>query len=627
MTVSDRASGPALFRYVDSPLFAAKPFVVQDDECLTYGTMRELMERTARLFAERGISSGDRIVICSESDFAVIVLYLSAMRVGVTPALIDPSSSAEEAVALVRAARARALFLDDRLADMVQLSSEMLPDGRIIRIGRGRFSPTVPETASIAADVSGYPEILRSLGPGVPLPASVPASTSAFILFTSGTTSRPKGVEVSLGAVTAHMETMHRQYGYGEQSVVINDLPLHHSDGINHGPVNIMAAGGTLYRTGAFSVQKLPRILNMIASQNVTHMITVPTVLALICRMGDEFSNAFRTPSFRFVSSTAGPLDERLWRSFEERFETMVVNGYGLTETVCEGFYCGPSPETRRIGTIGKPVDIDVRIIGANGNDVGPGEMGELILRGSCVMKGYFDAPQETAEVLKGGWLYTGDLAVCDSDGFYSIAGRKKNVIITGGVNVYPEDVSRALARMPGIREVVTIGVPDEIWGERVVSCVVTDRPDQPTIEQISDYCRSHMSREKVPSTVFILQQLPRGASGKITLPEVRRLVSELLAKAAASNAQPNGASAAVASRVFEVAAQSFKARVADLTVDSEPETTDGWSSLAHMDFLLGLESAFSIKMAPGDMLSIVTVGDAIDYVVKQLTARGQTET
>src|SRR5262249_5558689 len=152
-----------------------------------------------------------------------------------------------------------------------------------------------------------------------PLPV-VPGDTSAFILFTSGTTSRPKGVEVSHAAVHAHMATMHRQYGYDTHSRIINGLPLHHSDGINHGPVNAGVAVATLFRTGPFSVAQLPHILGMVAEHHATHMITVPTVLSLISRLGDEFSDCFRTPAFRFISSTAGPLEPGLWRAFEQRF-------------------------------------------------------------------------------------------------------------------------------------------------------------------------------------------------------------------------------------------------------------------------------------------------------------------
>jgi long-chain acyl-CoA synthetase len=580
------------------------------------------MTRTARLFADFGIVRDDRIVICSASELDVIVLYLAAMRLGVTPALIDPQCSLDEALVLIRAARARALFVDARLADAPQLDEALLSGGRTIRVCGGASTAT-GASAPCVPDASCFPAVMDRLEPLEPLPVSLPDSTSAFILFTSGTTSRPKGVEASLGAVTAHMATMHRQYGYDEHSVVLNGLPLHHSDGINHGPVNIMAAGGTVYRTGTFSVQQLPHILQMIATRGITHMITVPTVLALIERLGDGHADAFRTPSFRFVSSTAGPLDEGLWRRFEERFGTMVVNSYGLTETICEGFYCGPDPQTRRIGTIGKPVDIEARIVTAEGADAGPNQMGELLLRGSCVMKGYFDAPEETAAVLRDGWLYTGDLALRDADGFYTITGRKKNVIISGGINVYPEDVSRAIARMPGIVDAVTLGVADETWGERVVSCVVTARPGAPTAEQVIEHCRAHMAREKVPSQVLILEQLPRGPSGKVALPEVRSLVA---ARLAAAEAQVSDAIAwspeQVSERVMQLAAQSFKTTLSELTLDSEAESTPGWSSLAHMDFLLGIESTFGLKLSPADMLSIISLGDAIDLVLEVVARR-----
>ena len=453
-----------------------------------------------------------------------------------------------------------------------------------------------------------------------PLPATIPGDTSGFILFTSGTTSRPKGVEVSHAAIAAHMVTMHRQYGYGEDSVILNGLPLHHSDGINHGAVNVMAAGATLYRSGAFSVQQLPKILDMIPRFGITHMITVPTVLALIARLGEEFSNAFRQPAFRFISSTAGPLDERLWRAFEERFGTMLVNSYGLTETICEGFYCGPTDETRRIGTIGKPIDIEVRIVDASGRGVAQGEMGELILRGACVMKGYFNAPEETQAVLRDGWLRSGDLAVCDRDGFYQITGRKKNVVISGGINVYPEDVSRAISLMPGVADVVTLGVPDEMWGERVVCCVVAEAAQTVSSDAVVDYCRAHLSREKVPSHVFMLDALPRGPSGKVALPQVRKTVMDLLAtEAASSHRGAHALGDSVAQRVLELASSSFRTPVDELSLDSESETTAGWNSLAHMDFLMSIEATFGLRIAPADVMSIVTLGDAIEHVTQAL--------
>ncbi len=621
-STSSPPSVRAMFRHVERTELAAKPFAVLDDRCLTYGVLGATIERTARLFFEAGVRQGDRVVICSELELEVIALYLACMRLGVTPTPIDPKSSPDEAVTLVAAARARAVFADPQVFDLAPLGQHLLEGGVCFRMVADACFPAPGCFDRGVTERDAYPAVLRGLAP-LGLPADVPAEVSGFILFTSGTTSRPKGVEVSLGAIAAHMATMHRQYGYAEDSVVINGLPLHHSDGINHGAVNIMTAGGTLVRTGRFSVHQLPDVLALVSRHRATHMITVPTVLALISRLGQEFDGAFRTPHFRFVSSTAGPLDERLWRGFERRFGTMVVNSYGLTETVCEGLYCGPTPDTRRIGTVGKPVDIDARIVDSDGHDVASGEIGELVLRGSCVMKGYFNAPEETAAVLRGGWLYTGDLAVRDEDGFYSIAGRKKNVILRGGINVYPEDVSRTLARMPGVREVVTLGMPDEAWGERVVSCVVLESANIVAPEAIADYGRAHLAPEKVPSQVVILEDLPRGPAGKVALPQLRRIVGELFARAESRVAVPADVDH-LERQVFETAARVFKVDVSTLSRDSDPESTQGWNSLGHMDFVLALESAFGVRIEPNAMLGIVTLGDAIEYLRAMLKVEAE---
>ena len=611
---------PSLFRHIGRADFRTKPFVVLGQKSLSYGSLCDVIARTARLFQESGIGLGDRIVILSEHEIEVIVLYAAALRMGVTAALIDPQSSIDEARNLVRAAEPKALFVDRRFLDATSFEDDLLPGGRAFAVEApesyedGRFST---KAGGVGAKETSYPASLGSFAP-LALPESIPAATSAFILFTSGTTSRPKGVEVTHHALTTHLESMHRQYGYDTDSRILNGLPLHHSDGINHGAVNVLAAGATLFRTGPFAVHRLPDILRRVKRDRITHMVTVPTVLALIMRLGDEFSDAFRTSAFKFVSSTAGPLDEGLWRKFEARFGTMIVNSYGLTETVCEGLYCGPTAATRRIGTVGKPIDVEARLLDDEGKELPQGETGEIVLRGTCLMKGYYNAPEETAAVLRDGWLYTGDLAVKDADGFYSIVGRKKDVIITGGVNVYPGDVSRVIARMPGIADTVTLGIADEIWGERVVACVVANPGAGVTADDVVAYCRTNLSREKVPSQVFVVEDLPRGPAGKVALPQVRKLVAELL-KGTSDRAAPSPPSGRsdVAARVLELAARSFATPAAALSPDSEPETTAGWTSLAHVDFLVALEAEFGITISPTDMLSITSLADVIDLIVR----------
>ncbi len=618
-----------LFDLRSRPTDQPRPFLVADVQTLTYPAMADIARRLATLFRERGLRCGDRGVIASFDDVVVASLFLGMLASGITAVVLDPDASEAELRVLLAASDASILFLDDEV--LARLRREDRADQEqdvvlVVAIRQARDSAEGPEGRHATHTVGPnaiYPDLLDRLVPAPTLPSDVPAATTAYILFTSGTTSTPKGVMVSHSALYACFETMCRQFGYTESSRILNVLPMFHADGLCEGAAMAYFCGATLHRPMRFAVQRITPLLETIAREGITHFHAVPTMLALIERGMEEQTMPFAGPHFRHVISSGGPLPEDLWRRFESRFGVRITNVYGLTEAARELLYCGPDEETRRVGTNGKPVGCEARIVDDDGNMVATGQVGELLFRAENFMTGYLDAPEETAALLRDGWLYTGDLAVRDADGFYTITGRKKNVIISGGINVYPEDVSRAIARMPGIVDAVTLGVADETWGERVVSCVVTARPGAPTAEQVIEHCRAHMAREKVPSQVLILEQLPRGPSGKVALPEVRSLVA---ARLAAAEAQVSDAIAwspeQVSERVMQLAAQSFKTTLSELTLDSEAESTPGWSSLAHMDFLLGIESTFGLKLSPADMLSIISLGDAIDLVLEVVARR-----
>ena len=452
--------------------------------------------------------------------------------------------------------------------------------------------------------------------PADDLPDSLPDSTVAYILFTSGTTSRPKGVEITHRNLFAQMATFVRQYGYDPDCRLLNVLPLHHTDGLTQGPVVVFTTAATVLRPLRFRVDALSEFLDLIYAERVTHLITVPSVLALILNVAEETGDCFDGEDFRFVISTAAFLDENLWRDFEARFLTQVVNVYGLTETVCEAFYCGPDEKTRRLGTIGKPVDCDARIVDDNGQEVPRGEIGELALKGDNVMKGYFQMPEETAAVLKDGWFLTGDLARLDADGFCTIVGRKKNVIITGGINVYPEDVTSVLRSLPKVLDAVTLGMEDPIWGERVVSCVVPKPGEMLEVQEIAGHFLEQASREKLPAEIHLFDDLPRGPAGKVLLEEVK---SRILAQRQGSSGQ--GPARDLQERLLKTAAEVFKVPAEELSLTSNPENTKGWSSLAHVELLLTLEKEFGFRMSPQAIMTVKSLSDALSVVEKELAA------
>jgi long-chain acyl-CoA synthetase len=585
---------------------------------LSYGTLFDRVARLTTLFRNMGLQRDDRAVVSSKDDSSLVTLYVALVRNGVTAVVLDPDAPLAELRKLVEAADAKALFLDADRATAADLQGVLRPDAVMMPIGdevaKKPLFPGFGKSSNGSAAV--FPAILAGLTPSTPSAEGISDSTIAYILFTSGTTSKPKGVEITHRNLHAQMQTFIRHYGLTAQSRLMNLLPLHHTDGLTHGAFVSLLAGMTLYRPWRFSVDVLPMVVDGIYKHRVTHFITVPSVLALIANLGDDYLDSFTTPDLKFVISTAAHLDENLWRSFEQRYRVRIVNVYGLTESVCESLYCGPDEATRKLGTIGKPIDSEARIVDESGVVLPVAKTGELCLRGDNIMKGYFRMPEETAMVLKDGWFHTGDLAWQDEDGFFHIVGRKKDVIITGGVNVYPEDVTGVLRSLPGVLDAVTFGLADETWGEKVVSCVLPAPDTILSVESLAQAFLERAARQKLPKEIYILDEFPRGPAGKVVTALVKKKVEELKAKARAVE-EPSGNAE---ERIMRVAARSFKTAATALSMRSDAENTKGWNSLAHVEFLLGLEQEFGLRMSPQDIMNIRSLGDALNVVIQRST-------
>ena len=341
------------------------------------------------------------------------------------------------------------------------------------------------------------------------------------LIFTSGTTSSAKAVEIGYDTLLAQLDIFAEAYGFDAGIRLFNLLPLHHTDGLTRGPISALWFGGTLVRPFPFSVQAVPRLLDRIAADAVTHLIAVPAMLRIIERIGLDRPDAFRGPDFRFVLCSADYLDAGLWGRFEDRFGVPVANAYGLSEVVCDALFAGPGDATRIAGTIGRPIGVTAQVVDADGTPVAPGDTGELVLGGPTVMRGYFDAPELTAEVLDNGAFRTGDLVRQRPDGLYEFVGRRKTVIVSGGVTIHPEGVTAVLSTMPGLAEAYAFGQPDPARGERLVAAVAPAPNADITVEQVWAFCRDHLSPERIPVEIHVLDRLPRTASGKVIRSEL----------------------------------------------------------------------------------------------------------
>jgi long-chain acyl-CoA synthetase len=593
---AEPTSGPVALLDAMGRIDPKRAFIRGENGDLSYGAAAGHVARLTGLFARLGLEPGARVVLATRDDLALATVFLALLRNGLTAVVLNPESRATELATLVAAADPGALVMDARLIEL------MLPE-------------QLEALKVIALDPAAgpaYPAMLAAEPPAPP-PALVDPDSTAYILFTSGTTSKPKGVEITHRALFAQMATFLRQYRFDARTRLMNLLPLHHTDGLTQGVVVAACAGATLLRPMRIRVYQIGEIVDACHELRATHLIAVPSLLALMMNLGGRFHDALRTDWFRFVISTAAYLDAGLWQRFEDTYGVPVVNVYGLTETVCETTYCGPDAATRRIGTIGKPVDAEARVVDENGRTLPAGAEGELAIRGPHVMKGYFRAPEDTARVLRDGWFHTGDLATEDADGFYRIVGRKKDVIITGGINVYPEDVNAVLRAVPGIVDAATIGMPDERWGEVVVSGLAA-RPDcRPTEQDIASHFLRHASPEKLPREFHFFDDLPRGPAGKVVKSELGRMIAER--RAAARHETHAGG---MRERVIQVAAQAFKCGADEINEASTARSVDGWTSLAHVEFLMALEQEFAFTMRPEDILRIDSIGDALEMIGRQ---------
>ena len=587
---------------------------------LRFGDLESDVSAFGRFLADQ-IPAGERILLATTDDRSLLTAFYASLLGGVTAAILDPRAPAVELAALIAAADASGIVADkellDRLAEhgalgelpvRVPVISTALKKGGLRLFGSAQ--PVEAPSGSLGAIVAGFA--------GSP-PAAVDCAEDAiaYILFTSGTTSRPKGVMISHRALFSQMRTFISNYGLDESSKVMNLLPFHHTDGLTQGAVMCLLAGSTFVRPYQFTPDILPQMMLDLYKNAVSHLVTVPSVMALTKGLDRSFDQSFDYPEFRFVISTAAFLDPGLWESCEQRFGIQLVNVYGLTETVCETMYCGPAAENRRIGTVGKPIDSVAKIVDDEGNELGDEQSGELLVGGDHIMSGYFNNPEATAAVLNDGWFRTGDLAKRDVDGFYYIVGRKKDLIISAGMNIYPEDVSSVLRSVPGILDAVTFGESDPLWGERAVSCVICDPNIDPPVELIVAEFLERASRHKLPHDIIKLDAFPRGPAGKVVMSEIR----DLYRQTTGTHKRHDIPEKDLDGRIYAMASDILRCPPDHLSPSSEAETVPGWTSLSHVELMLAIEEDFGFKLSAHEIMKFRTLGDVVDIVRNRMAA------
>jgi len=573
----------------------------------SYSKLYEHILKYTGLFREKGLKKGDKVLVSSNMDIAFIEAHLSLMRNGLVSVPIDPDTKQNRITKLIEFLNPKGIIADKNL-----IESWNIPENLILlqveeKADKGMLFNKLLGKKQEAGKVLTYPAVLESYPDQIP-PIEIDPGSDAYILFTSGTTSEPRGIRISHSSLYSQVKTLSGQFLYTGESKALNLLPLFHTGGLTQGLMITLAVRGTLFRHLEFSFQTIEKFLDSIYTYKISHVHTVPTMISLMLEYGKGYQDAFNTEYFKVLTCGGSVLRPDTWKKFEDQFGVRISNFYGLTETVTGTTYCGPDDETYKMGTIGKPVDCQVKII-LDDRVAGVHEVGEILLAGDHIMKGYYNAPDLSDQVLKDGWFYSGDLGKYDEEGFYYIEGRKKLLIITGGINVLNAEVEEVILGIDGIKDAVVLGEEDLTWGEIVVAAVVVHPEKELSEKGIVEECRKVLEQVKIPRKVYFLDEIPRTKSGKVIPTKTREIIASKVVDAM------DHFSGDMEERVLKVASESFRLDPGSLSLDSDNRNLDEWDSLSHLVLVSNLEQEFNVRFATVEIMKIESLQDALNII------------
>jgi long-chain acyl-CoA synthetase len=333
-------------------------------------------------------------------------------------------------------------------------------------------------------------------------------SDPALYLYTSGTTGRPKGVILTHDNLIANVESCQRAGDFDDRDAFLCLLPFFHTYAITGTFLLPLLNGSRLVLVDRFQATK---VLGLIQEHKISVFLAIPSMYRVLAATGGDFD----VSSVRFPISGGEPLPMAVAEAFEKRFNVPICEGYGQTEAA--PVVTLNTPDNNKAGTIGKPLPgVEVEIWDERNQALATGEIGEIMVRGRNVMKGYHHLPEETAKTITNGWLHTGDLGKLDNEGFVTITGRKKDLIISAGENIYPREIEEALAQHPKIKEVAVIGVKDDVRGEVPKAFVIAHEGVSLDEKELRLFCREHLANYKIPKYFALVADLPRSPTGKV---------------------------------------------------------------------------------------------------------------
>jgi long-chain acyl-CoA synthetase len=468
-----------------------------DDAELSYAGLDAASARVAGLLKAQGVSRGDRVGIMLPNVPYFAVCYYGVLRAGGVVVPMNVLLKRREIAFYLGDSGAKGVFAWHGFAEDAEAGAEDA-GAECVLVTPGAFE--------------------RRLAAAEPLSdvADTADEDTAVILYTSGTTGTPKGAELTHSNLRRNAQVSQDLFTLGAEAVTLGALPLFHSFGQTCSLNATITGGGTLTLIPRFDPRKA---LEIIERGGVNIFMGVPTMYGALLHEPDR--DSFDTSGLRLCVSGGSALPVELLRGFEQAFGCKILEGYGLSETSPVASFNHPDRE-RKPGSIGTPVrGVEMKVVDDDDNDLPAGEVGEIVIRGHNVMKGYWERPDATADAIRDGWFHSGDMARVDEDGYFFIVDRKKDLIIRGGYNVYPREIEEVIYEHPSVREAAVIGVPHDEYGEEVGAAVVLKDGASTSPDELRDFVKEQVAAYKYPRRVWLVDELPKGPTGKILKREI----------------------------------------------------------------------------------------------------------
>ncbi len=466
----------------------------------TYKEMNEYVNRLANGLLARGIDKGDKIGIMMKNSDLFVMAFYAIMKAGAVAVPINFRLTEREVEYILKDSDSVALFFDVDYADIIQKATENNDKLRLL-IAKDHVLENQLTFEEVYSSNKDEPDVVVS------------ERDDAEILYTSGTTGNPKGALFDHLRVLQVGMNVAITFQLNAEDNLLHLAPLFHSAQLNLFLISGTYVGATQVIHEEFNPIK---VLETIEKEKITFFFGIPTMYNFLLQVPNK--EDYDLSSIKRYGYGAAPMPTSLIEQTIKLFNNkQIYNVCGLTEAGPGGILLHPEDHEQYAGAGGRPIlGTEVKVVDDDGNPIKPGEVGELLIRSDMVMKEYYKKPKETAETLRDGWLYTGDLATVNEVGIYTLVDRKKDMIITGGENVYSTEVEHILYRYPDVLEAAVIGVPDPTWGERVAAVVVPKEGRNIDYEDLRAFCREHLAGYKTPTIFFEEKLLPRNASGKV---------------------------------------------------------------------------------------------------------------